>query len=1025
MRLHTLTIEAFGAFAEPTVVDFDAVGADGLFAITGPTGAGKTTILDAVCFALYNRVPGRRQDAGQLRSHHAAPSMPSRVTLEFSASGKRYRISRTPSYERPKAHSSEMTTQPHKVEISEFKADGWAGLESTVTGVAGVVSGAIGLNAEQFTKLILLPQGDFAAFLHSDSDQRTDILQRLFGTQRFSRIEDVLESNAADARRDLDATFSHRKRLWDEADHLLWEHAPVADTKLPSAADVRAAYVSAASRVAEAHETARIVREIAADTAAAASFDAGEHAQRAGDAAVLAGLDEAEAAWNEEADERRTRAEALSAAERAADLESRVRAFRSASDRRDAARTAAAAAEQTSAQARRSAREVLGADLENLPTAELRSAASALIRRAEALAARSRAEAAVAAASESAAQARTASEEADIRLERARAGLADARSEVDLQRERLEATADADAALSDARRLRDALTAAEQARAHAESAQGRSAAAAAAAAEARSEVTVLRTGVAEQSAARLAADLIDGDPCPVCGSCTHPDPQRQKPTDVSEADLEAAERRAEAADRDDQAAQRAAAAAAERQRRADDDLGGLSEQDITTRLSAAESRVRERNEIREALESSRRSERAAAAELDAAQTASTERRDASARADSALSAATARAEAAADSIGDHDSSALAAAGITAADDEQSARVGAEALTRAADAADAAVEVTATLAQAEAVAQSAEQTLGGELERAGFSDLSAWHRASDVDLAGLRRRAEADAETRRRIDALAESPEALRGRAAGITAESADDLARDAAAAQQRADDASEHLKRAEEAHVRSSHILELTTAARRSAEGEIEKSEADIEINREKIALSALARGKGSSTSKISLSTYALIALFAEVAEAASARLRAMTKERFSFVHDTDAAKKERSAGLGLRIFDRNTDEMRDPRSLSGGESFMAALALALGLADTVAATSGGLTLDMLFLDEGFGSLDPDSLDEVLTVLDELRTGGRTIGVISHVPTMYEAITSQIAVRSTPTGSRVEHLVAGNRIAPRVGTGDA
>ena len=153
------------------------------------------------------------------------------------------------------------------------------------------------------------------------------------------------------------------------------------------------------------------------------------------------------------------------------------------------------------------------------------------------------------------------------------------------------------------------------------------------------------------------------------------------------------------------------------------------------------------------------------------------------------------------------------------------------------------------------------------------------------------------------------------------------------------------------------------------------------------------------------LSTFVLAARLEEVAAAASARLVRMSGGRFA-LHHTDAGRDRRSrAGLGLVVEDAWTGRVRDTATLSGGETFMAALALALGLADVVTAEAGGRTLDALFVDEGFGSLDADALDDVMTVLDELRTGGRLVGVVSHVPELRQRIPTQVRVVKGARGS--------------------
>lgn len=163
-------------------------------------------------------------------------------------------------------------------------------------------------------------------------------------------------------------------------------------------------------------------------------------------------------------------------------------------------------------------------------------------------------------------------------------------------------------------------------------------------------------------------------------------------------------------------------------------------------------------------------------------------------------------------------------------------------------------------------------------------------------------------------------------------------------------------------------------------------------------ALAEVIQGRGANRLGMSLRTYVLAHRLAQVAAAATDRLTRMSAGRYSFVHTTDREARGRAGGLGLDIMDGWSGLVRPAKTLSGGESFLASLALALGLADVVAAESGGRQLDTLFVDEGFGSLDPEALDLAMATLDELRAGGRTIGVVSHVDELRLRIPRQIRV---------------------------
>jgi DNA repair protein SbcC/Rad50 len=172
-------------------------------------------------------------------------------------------------------------------------------------------------------------------------------------------------------------------------------------------------------------------------------------------------------------------------------------------------------------------------------------------------------------------------------------------------------------------------------------------------------------------------------------------------------------------------------------------------------------------------------------------------------------------------------------------------------------------------------------------------------------------------------------------------------------------------------------------------------------------ALADLVGGRGANTLKMRLQSFVLAARLEQVAEVASRRLLEMSAGRYTFLHSDAQGRHGARGGLGLDVLDEYTGTRRPTKTLSGGESFMASLALALGLADVVTAESGGVQLDTLFVDEGFGTLDPQALDAVMTVLDELRRGGRTVGVISHVEELRARIPSRLEVVAGREGSRL------------------
>ena len=163
--------------------------------------------------------------------------------------------------------------------------------------------------------------------------------------------------------------------------------------------------------------------------------------------------------------------------------------------------------------------------------------------------------------------------------------------------------------------------------------------------------------------------------------------------------------------------------------------------------------------------------------------------------------------------------------------------------------------------------------------------------------------------------------------------------------------------------------------------------------------------GKAPNTHRMKLETFVLAAELEEIVQAANLRLHDMSDGRYRLLHSDSLAARGAASGLGLDVLDAYTGRPRPPHSLSGGETFLASLALALGLAEVVTGRAGGIELDTLFIDEGFGSLDAETLDTAMRTLDELRQGGRTVGVISHVEAMKDQIPAQLLVAVTEDGS--------------------
>jgi exonuclease SbcC len=214
MRLHHLQMTAFGPFAGTVEVDFDELSAGGVFLLTGATGAGKTSVLDAVCFALYGQVPGDRGGARHLRSDHASPGVAPRVVLEASIAERTFRFTRSPAWSRAKRRGSGETRVQAHVVVEERRDGSWVGLTSRLDDAGHLVGDLLGMTAAQFTQVAMLPQGRFQAFLRASSSERHGVLQKLFRTDRFEQIEHWLVDRRGEARRALrDAGALRHERL--------------------------------------------------------------------------------------------------------------------------------------------------------------------------------------------------------------------------------------------------------------------------------------------------------------------------------------------------------------------------------------------------------------------------------------------------------------------------------------------------------------------------------------------------------------------------------------------------------------------------------------------------------------------------------------------------------------------------------------------------------------------------------------------------------------------------------------------
>src|SRR3954454_4085319 len=264
MRLHHLSVTAFGPFVDTAEVDFDALSDAGLFLLSGATGAGKSSRLDAVCFALYGAVPGDRQDARRLRSDQAPPGLAPQVSLDATLSERRFRIVRSPAWERPKKRGAGTTREQARVTLTEWIGEAWVHLSSRLDEAGDLLSGLLGMNLDQFCQVALLPQGHFQAFLRAKPDERQRLLARLFRTGRFEQVEGWLREHRLSLRHTSEAQSRVVGNLLSRVSEAA--HLPVPD----ALADLESAADDITRWVAQVRDRAAVRRRAAAATMAAA-----------------------------------------------------------------------------------------------------------------------------------------------------------------------------------------------------------------------------------------------------------------------------------------------------------------------------------------------------------------------------------------------------------------------------------------------------------------------------------------------------------------------------------------------------------------------------------------------------------------------------------------------------------------------------------------------------------------------------------------------------------------------------------
>ena len=1091
MILHRLEFEAFMAYPDRQTIDFSDLNAAGVFLLNGPTGAGKTTILDAICYALYGGTTGDRDPAQLYSTYVARANTPPRVFLDLTLQGRRLRINRTPVYSHPITRgkrAGQMTVKAATATVEELLPGGnpedeqaWKPIASQVKEVNAVIAERIHLNREQFLKVVLLAQGQFAQFLKSKPVERKELLKKMFPVEHIEAMYAELLEEAKQARQDVandeQALENYLDRARSGMEALHESLAPLT----PEAGEE-----SAADGASETATTAEATETITAETVAAETLDAWlaagieeartasardalEQSRLAGEAdrhtqtlnerlqlrkdwseyeqliarreRLVEGQEPYKARVKELADARaaaplvahytQMRGEEEDIEERRAQQAEYAGALKTASE--DLLR-ALRAGEEPAEDAVPYPEEELFAKLAAEDSAEARgqqldgtlASLRALHKRDDLLAQEERTVRQARARSEQLMQkAESAAQNLDALGARVRDIQENLTAYEKAEEEHalaLRGAEDAEKAHREAQQAQQNIDAAQRAVTEAEKesertlktqqkAQERWQKAARASIEATDAFRNLQAQRLAQASSLLARELTEGEPCPVCGSAEHPSPARARDGErlVEQADLDAAKAREDRAHEACRAREEEKEKAALAYHQASEALASARSQSETLTSQERMDPEQSAQQLTQARERVQQT------------TARLAERDALRKRQAQAEVEQKTAEETRSTLHDTltEAQALYRESLERCD----------ALARELEPAKARIPFAQRIEALEsyrALAQREEQgslLLNRAVEEHSkhLVEVQVLLRESPfADSAGVM----AAERTKAQILALEEAVNAYELESArvgeSLGREALVEVAARVAAGEQAPDDQQELKDRIEELRQQVQHLTrregerEGIVRSLRALHSEFiafrERTAERYDRAEMLSALAAAARGDtlGGYTHQVDLVSYVLGGEFERILDVADKHLQRMSDGRYGMKLSDHRAKGSRSGGgLNLNITDTWTGEPRDAASLSGGESFLASLALALGLAEVVQSNNGGIELDTLFIDEGFGTLDSETLDTVMNTIESLRENGRTIGLISHVEEMKNRIPTQIVVEKGPRGSSV------------------
>jgi exonuclease SbcC len=1021
MKAVRLTVKGFGPFIEEQEVDFQQLKDAALFLITGPTGSGKTTLLDAICFGLYGDTSGGGRDGRQMRSDFLQPSQVTEITFDFDIGPDSYRVRRTPVQVRPRRRGTGTTEEPatatlwRRTGVTDPNNDGEV-IASQPTNVTDKVTELLGFECSQFRQVVLLPQGEFRKFLSATSREREQILEVLFQTETFRHIEEELKSTAKGIEEEIRTGRQRMDNFLEAAQAQSEDELRLrrddAQQRLQELDGQLAVARGVEITAQQTYETARATAQKLTELDAAGTAFSTVKSREAGVESARQKLASARKAEQLLDLERSVRDRVQEHADAQAKCKDRQQERATAEHAETTARGRLATEE-----GRREEREAAGREVQRL--SELRDRVEKIdLAATEVEAAETQDREETAECGRLDAKVRDLTQKVEQRDQQITALRASAQRAdfLSLSEQRL------DGLLQNRQRLDQVNAGLNSARSQFERASASLAKKNEDLKETRQHSDQLQSDWISAQAAILAANLVADGPCPVCGSTEHPAPARSEAPLPEEQELKRIQNKVRDLEVQAEALRRQAGLAQNEVTRHETEAGNLVTQlgetinaavsQLTdeledTRRDLGESR-RAADEVARAVEEQERDRRDLAGVSAQLVAAKSRLQDASNRLAAARQALTERQAGVPESLRTQQSLEAAI---------QNASVRLEALTRAYEAARTQVEETSreaarcatahdsavTIEQTAAeLARGAEAEFAGRLAQAGFGSPDDFSMAK----AAISRVVQMEEEIRQ-FEADLSAAQSRLGRAqegaAGLQPPDLQGIERDLTAAKEKV-----------ATLVREQHQLSESAKS-------MDRFLVQLNETREKLQSLETAHGVygkiadvacGDNQLRITFQRFVQAALFEDVLQAASLRLRKMSKGRFELQRALRTADGRQSGGLDIVVLDSHTGTTRPVSSLSGGEGFMASLSLALGLADVVQNHAGGMRLESLFIDEGFGSLDAEALDQALQVLTDLHQGGRSIGIISHVTELKERISARIEVVPQVRGS-IARIVGG------------